>query len=138
VTRRGDRGARQRVTLSFPCAVLFDPGVREPRYPSLEALLEGLEAEVEVWGLPDLGLARREVGEQGSTLTDAHFAFPRPNPVRVVTPDARLNAIERMQALLSGGIQPREAVVHLGSAEETAEGLFRIFCEEGLLPDGGD
>jgi electron transfer flavoprotein beta subunit len=55
--------------------------------------------------------------------------------VRIVTPDPQLPAFERILSLLSGGIKAREGKTHLLSAEETAAGLWRILCDEGLAPE---
>jgi electron transfer flavoprotein beta subunit len=134
VLKKGDRGARQRVTLPLPCAVLFEAAFREPRYPDLEAVTQSLDSEVEVWGLPELGLPSPEVGEAGALLRLDRFAFPRPTPVRVATPDANLPAFDRIRTLLSGGIQPREGKMHFGTANEVADQLFGVFLREGLIP----
>lgn len=135
VLRKGDKGARLRLTAPLPCAVFFEDGLREPRYPAQDALLRALSAEVEVWGLPELGLPFWEVGGSGARLPAADYAFPRPNPLRAVTPDANLPAFERILALLSGGISARAGKMHGGSAEEVADGLFRVLQAEGLIPE---
>ena len=132
IQRKSDRGARQTVTTPLPCTVLFD-GTREPRYPSLEAVTRSLGATIEEWDLTDLGLPFWEAGSSGALLPSAEFGVPRPDPVRVVTPDASLPAFERILSLLSGGIKAREGRLHILTAEETAEGLCRVLREEGLL-----
>jgi electron transfer flavoprotein beta subunit len=136
VLRKGDKGARLRIAAPLPCAVFFEDGLREPRYPDQEALLSSLAAQVECWGLPELGLPFWEVGGSGALLPSAEYAFPRPNPLRTVTPDANLPAFDRILALLSGGISAREGKMHIGSAEETADKLLQLFAAEGLL--GGE
>jgi electron transfer flavoprotein beta subunit len=133
VLRKTDRGGRQSVAANFPCTVLFEEG-SVPRYPSIEAVTKSLLAPVEEWVLADLGLPFWEVGATGACLTTAEFGIPRPDPVRVVTPDPQLPAFERILSLLSGGIKAREGRIHFLSAEETAAGLWRILCEEGLAP----
>jgi electron transfer flavoprotein beta subunit len=55
----------------------------------------------------------------------------------VVTPDAELPAFERILALLSGGIKPREGRVHSVSAEKAADKLLDIFKAEGLIGGSG-
>lgn len=136
VLRKGDKGARLRIAAPLPCAVFFEDGLREPRYPDQEGLLRSLAAPVERWGLPELGLPFWEVGGSGALLPSAEFAFPRPNPLRAVTPDANLPAFERILALLSGGIAARAGKMHTGSAGLMAEGLFAILEAEGLIPEG--
>jgi electron transfer flavoprotein beta subunit len=129
--RKSDRGARQTVSAPFPCTLLFEE-VREPRYPSIEALTQSLDVPIETWDLAHLGLPFWEIGASGAYLDCADFGAPRPDPVRVVTPDPKLPAFERILSLLSGGIKAREGKLHTLSIDETATGLLRIFREEGL------
>ena len=136
VLRKAERGGRQKVSLSLPCAVLFDVGAAEPRYPDLDAVLRSLEAPVELWGIPELGISALELGFAGAALRPAGVSFPRPDPLRVPTPDPNLPGHERSRILLSGGIQAREGRMHFGSPEETVARLLEIFAEEGLLPGG--
>ena len=130
--RKSDRGARQRVTAPFPCMVLFEE-IRTPRYPSIDAVTQSLNVPIEVWGLAHLGLPFWEIGSAGAYLTAADYDVPRPDPVRVVTPDPKLPAFERILSLLSGGIKAREGRLHTLSVEDTAAKIMRIFREEGLL-----
>ena len=71
-------------------------------------------------------------GEEDS-LTRGAYRVPRPLPTRTTTPDANLPAFERIGALLSGGIAPREGKVNGGTPEEVADMLFEILRNEGLL-----
>jgi electron transfer flavoprotein beta subunit len=135
VLRKGDKGARLRIAAPLPCAVFFEDGLREPRYPDQESVMRSLETEVESWGLPELGLPFWEVGGAGALLPVLDYAFPRQNPLRAVTPDANLPAFERILALLSGGISAREGKMHSGSAEEVTEELFNLLKAEGLVPE---
>ena len=135
VLRKADRGGRQEVTAGFPAMVLFDEG-ETPRYPSVDDINRALSCQVEKWDLANLGLPFWEIGPTGSLLTLAEFGTPRFDPVRLVTPDANLPAFERITALLSGGIKAREGRTHLLSAEETADSLWRILCDEGVAQEG--
>lgn len=137
VLRKCDRGARQLVGTRAPCTLLFEEGSCEPRYPRQDALMASLELPVEVWGEAELGLSFAQLGGAGALLGKERCSFPRPNPRRVVTPDANLPAFERILALLSGGIKAREGKLHHVSAAETAEMLFDIFRAEGLV-DGSN
>jgi electron transfer flavoprotein beta subunit len=130
--RKSDRGARQTVSAPFPCTVLFEE-VRVPRYPSIEAVTQSLNVPIETWDLAHLGLPFWEIGASGAYLAAADYGIPRPDPVRVVTPDPKLPAFERILSLLSGGIKAREGKLHTLSIDDTAAGLVRIFSEEGLL-----
>jgi len=132
--RKADRGARQTVKVPFPCTVLFEE-LRTPRYPSIEAVTDALTLPIETWDLTHLGLPVWEVGAGGAYLDAADYGVPRPDPVRVVTPDPKLPAFERILSLLSGGIKAREGKQQLLSIDETAASLLRLFAEEGLLAE---
>lgn len=133
VLRKCDRGARQRVATRPPCALLFAEGCCELRYPAQAALMSALEQPIEAWGLSDLGLPVAALGSAAALLGKERCSFPRANPQRVVTPDANLPAFERILALLSGGLKPREGKLQTLSAEQTADKLLAIFAAEGLL-----
>jgi electron transfer flavoprotein beta subunit len=137
VERKSDRGARQRVLANLPATVLFEADSREVRYPSHQAVMEALECAIEVWGLPELGLPASALGAAGAALPVVDYGFPRQQPLRVVTPDAQLPAFERVLALLSGGIKPREGKMHSDSATGAADKLWKILEAEGLIPEGG-
>ena len=135
VLRKGDRGSRQTVGTAFPCTVLFEEG-STPRYPSVEAIIASLTQPVERWKLPELGLPFWEVGSLGAQLPMARIGTPRPDPVRAVTPDPSLPAIERIISLLSGGITAREGRVQALAVDATADALWELFRAEGLVPGG--
>lgn len=136
VLRKCDRGARQLVAVNTPCTLLFDAECCEPRYPQQDALQSAVAAKIETWSLAELGLPLSVLGQQGSKLGKERCSFPRTNPKRVVTPDANLPAFDRILALLSGGIKPREGKLHQLSVEQTVDKLMDIFKAEGLV--GGE
>ena len=131
--RKSDRGGRQQLTATFPCALLLEADSCTPRYPEQSGLMAALAATVEQWGIPELGLPVSEVGAAAALLGKGPCAFPRPNPQRTVTPDANLPAFERILALLSGGIKPRAGKLNTLAKEETVERLLAIFTAAGLL-----
>ncbi len=131
--RKSDRGARQRVMAKMPCTLLFEATSCEPRYPGQDGLVRALDMDIEVWSEAELGLPLSVLGAPGALLDKDKCSFPRVNPQRIVTPDANLPAFERILALLSGGLKPREGKVHAVSTEQTVEMLFNIFTAEGLI-----
>lgn len=135
VQRKSDRGARQNVTAILPCMILFEE-VRTPRYPSVAALTSALFADIESWGLENLGLPFWEIGAAGACLAVVEYGVPRPDPTRVVTPDPSLPAFERILSLLSGGIKARAGKLNQFSADDTANALMQIFRDEGLTAEG--
>ena len=136
VLRKGDRGSRQTVSADFPCTILCEEG-KTPRYPAVEAVIASLGAKIERWALPELGLPFWEIGATGAKLPVERVGTPRPDPVRLVTPDPDLPAFERILSLLSGGIKAREGRVQALTAAATAESLWELFQQEGVVPGGG-
>ncbi len=134
ILRKSDCGGRQRVRTSLPCTLLMAGEARELSYPPMEAVMSSLEAKVEQWGLPELGLPEHAIGKAGSYLEAGRFVTPRPDPIRITTPDANLPTFERIISLLSGGIAAREGKMHHGSADDTVNGLMQLFVSAGLLP----
>lgn len=137
VLRKSDRGARQRVRAMMPCTLLFEADSCEPRYPDQDALIRSLDMTIEVWDKAELGLCLSVLGAPGALLGKDKCSFPRVNPKRIVTPDANLPAFERILALLSGGIKPRQGNVHAVSTGQTVDMLYDIFEAEGLIGGGG-
>jgi electron transfer flavoprotein beta subunit len=135
VQRASDRGARQLVSAPLPCTILFEE-VRTPRYPSVDALTGALSARIENWDLAHLGLPFWKIGAAGAYLTAADYGVPRPDPIRVVTPDPTLPAFERILSLLSGGIKARSGKQNQLSVDDSVTALMRIFREEGLIAEG--
>ncbi len=135
VLRKCDRGARQLIGISTPCTLLFEEGCCETRYPDQVMLMAALAKGIETWGVAELGLPYSELGGYGAVLEKDRCSFPRTNPQRIVTPDANLPAFERILALLSGGIKPREGKLHNVSAAETVEMLMDIFKGQGLVEE---
>ncbi len=134
IVRKAEKGGRQRLLATLPCAVLFDGAAAEPRYPALPAVLAAMEAPLELWGIADLGLPAWEMGFDGGVLCPAGLAFPRSNPLRVPTPDPSAPGHERVRALFSGGIRPRGGRIHFATTDEAVSRILAIFAEEGLLP----
>jgi electron transfer flavoprotein beta subunit len=132
-TRKVDRGGHQIEIAPYPCAIQFE-AVAVPRYPSMPAVAAAVKAPLTVWNLSNLGLPSWTVGAVGSYLSLAEYGVPRPDPVRVVTPDATLPTYERILSLLSGGIKAREGRQHTGSAEKVSDDLWQILVDEGIAP----
>ncbi|WP_277058693.1 electron transfer flavoprotein subunit beta/FixA family protein [Trichlorobacter lovleyi] len=133
VTRKVDRGGQQKVSAPYPCLVQFE-AVAVPRYPDITAVAAAVKAPLILWDLSNLGLPVKSVGVTGSYLPLAEYSVPRPDPVRVVTPDATLPTFERILSLLSGGIKAREGKQHTGSAETMSDGVWKILVDEGIAP----
>ena len=129
VWRKSDRGGRQQVMSPLPCTLLFEEA-EDTRYPSVAAIVQSLDAVVEHWGASELGLSYAGIRTFAEYTLSGEYALPRPDPIRVTTPDPSLPAFERITALLEGGIKPRQGKIHFLSADETAGALLAIIQQE--------
>lgn len=132
VTRKADRGGRQQVVSPLPCTLLFEE-MGDIRYPSIESIIQALQAPIEQWGASELGLSFVNIKAFKEYTTDGEYALPRPDPIRVATPNPALPAFERITALLGGGIKPRQGKIHFLTADETADALLSIFQQESSI-----
>lgn len=128
-----DHGAGQLLKTPLPAALTFT-GREEARYPSIDALVQAVDAHIEVWGRAELGLKFMNASQAGTATRSAGYGTPRPDPVRVVTPDPNLPAFERILSLLAGGVTARRGDIYHLSADETADALLALFDKVGLLP----
>ena len=129
VLRKTDRGGRQQVIAPLPCTLLFEE-MESTLYPSVESIVQALEAPIERWGASELGLSFVNIRALKEYTTSGGYALPRPDPIRVTTPDPTLPAFERISALLGGGIKARQGKIHFLTAEQTADALLAIIQQE--------
>jgi len=58
---------------------------------------------------------------------------PRPRPKKVFTPDSKLSAFQRIDAIPSGGVMERKRTLIEGSPEKLAERIVRFLVERGII-----
>jgi electron transfer flavoprotein beta subunit len=130
--KKTDWGGRLMVETPLPAGTCY-AGEGTGRYPDMDAVLQSLDTPITVWCLAELGLSNIRLSGNGGATVLEKIASPRPDPLRVVTPDPTLPAFDWILALLAGGVTPRQGEVRVLSAEETADALLGIIQNEGLL-----
>ena len=106
VERRAD-GFRDKFGLSSPAMVTVHPGAVQPRDVGLYGIESAFtERKVECWNLKDLGLSADQVGETGS-------------PTQLIS-------LKRTKKV-------RKCRFLMGSAEDQAEDLAKLFVDTGLV-----
>ncbi len=129
IVRKTDHGGRQQVRSPLPCTLLFED-METDLYPSITSVVQSLDAPIEEWGPSELGLSLANFETCKEYTSDGEYAFPRPDPLRVTTPDPSLPSFARILALLGGGIQARQGKIHFLGAEATADALLAIIRSE--------
>ncbi len=125
------RGEREEIQCSLPAvAAVKGEGGRLP-YASLDKLLESQYSEVTLLSLNDLNISPAELKKDPARVTG--FAYPRPRPRKVPTPESSLPAFERIMKLLEGGISKRQGMMLEGNSAELADKLFELLIAEEVI-----
>jgi electron transfer flavoprotein alpha/beta subunit len=130
VTRDIGRGMREKQRCTLPVVLAVKGESRLP-YASLDKLIDGTTAEVELLTPADLGITPAQMEYEPLRVTGP--VQPRPRTQKVPTPDSSLPAFYRILELLKGGISGRRGLMLEGDSEAIADRLYEILLEEGVL-----
>ncbi|WP_069805055.1 electron transfer flavoprotein subunit beta/FixA family protein [Thermogemmatispora onikobensis] len=131
VTRRLERGYRERLLARLPLLLTVHETLNEPRYPSLPAHLAALQATITV--RDPLSLPQFVTDEEAEETTIVEVRMPRPRPHRLSIPDSQLSPFERIGEIVSGGTSRRQTRLVEGQPEELAHELVRFLRERGFV-----
>src|SRR5256886_15007711 len=107
VTRKLERGYRELLEAELPLLITVTSDLNEPRYPALPTHIAALRANISVHdALTFLSNIGQEESEE-TTLLEMHT--PRPRARRIVSPDSRHSAFERIGEIITGGATGRQA-----------------------------
>ncbi len=131
VTRKLERGYRERLEAQLPLLMSVSSDLNEPRYPSLPAHIAALRANISVEDpLPLLSQSIQEEAEE-TILLEMHT--PRPRARRIPTPDSHHSAFDRIGEIIMGGATGRQTRLVEGTNEELAQMLVNFLREKGFL-----
>ncbi|MGI9058790.1 MAG: electron transfer flavoprotein subunit beta/FixA family protein [Ktedonobacteraceae bacterium] len=131
VTRKLERGYRERLGAHLPLLITVTSDLNEPRYPSLPAHIAALRANISVENpLPLLSQSIQEEAEE-TVLLEMHT--PRPRARHVPTPDSHHSAFERIGEIIMGGATGRQTRLVEGTNEELAQVLVNFLREKGFV-----
>jgi electron transfer flavoprotein beta subunit len=131
VTRRLERGYRERLLARPPLLLTVHETLNEPRYPSLPAHLAALRATITV--RDPLSLPQFAADFEAEETTIVEVRTPRPRPHRLPIPDSQLSPFERIGEIITGGTSRRQARLVEGSPEELAHELIHFLKERGFV-----
>lgn len=134
VHRALERGDREVVECSLPAVFTVEKGLNEPRYPTLEHLLEANEKEIECWDASALGV---EPGLMVRRTTVVKVTPPKPRTKKIAAPASSMSAQARIRMLMGGGAGKKKKedtkLVEL-PPREAAEKALEFLIEKKLLP----
>ncbi len=129
VTRKLERGYRERLEAQLPLLITVTSDLNEPRYPSLPAHIAALRANIPV----ENPIPIQEEAEE-TVLLEMHT--PRPRARHVPTPDSHHSAFDRIGEIIMGGATGRQTRLVEGTNEELAQVLVNFLREKGFLSTG--
>nr|BBH95554.1 electron transfer flavoprotein subunit beta [Thermogemmatispora argillosa] len=131
VTRRLERGYRERLRAEPPLLLTTHETLNEPRYPSLPAHLAALQATIAVCNPLDLPGFVADPEADETTIVEVRT--PRPRPHRIPIPNSQLSPFERIGEIITGGTARRQVRLVEGPPEELARELVRFLRERGFV-----
>jgi electron transfer flavoprotein beta subunit len=123
--RKAARGTREVVECSLPAVLSVDLGDKRPRLPTYDAKRRAASAPIK-------RLPVREPPNESKVLTRG-VSPPRPRPKRVLEPDSRLAAAERIEQLLEGSRAAKKGLILRGDVDSQVEGIISFLKEHDLL-----
>ena len=133
VHRAMERGDREVVECSLPAVFTVEKGLNEPRYPTLENLLEAIEQEIEHW---DPGALEIEPGLMDRQTRVVKVTPPKPRTQKNAAPASSMSAQDRIQMLMSEGAGKKKKedtrLVEL-PPRQAAEEALEFLAEKKLL-----
>ena len=133
VHRALDRGDREVVESPLPAVFTAAKGLNEPRYPTLENLLEASGKEIEIWDPRELDV---EPGLMVPRTAVVKVTPPRPRTRKIAAPASSMSAQYRIQMLMGGGAGRKKKestkLVEL-PPRQAAEKVLEFLIEKNLL-----
>ena len=126
VTRKLERGYRERLEAQLPLLITVTSDLNEPRYPSLPAHVAALRATISV----ESPLPIQEEAEE-TVLLEMHL--PRPRARHIATPDSHHSAFDRIGEIITGGATGRQTRLVEGTNEELAQVLVSFLRDKGFV-----
>lgn len=129
LTRRLERGYREVLIAELPLLLTVSSDLNEPRYPSLPAHLAALRAPITI--IDVISLQLDALPETVTAILELHT--PRPRPRRLVAPDSKHSAYQRIGEIINAGATSRTISLVEGTPEELAQALVRFLKKRGYV-----
>ena len=135
IHRSLERGDREIVHCDLPAVIAVEIGLNEPRYPTLPKTLWALEQEIlfidgeKICPGRDCGRGSRQL----ECLIE--YSVPRPRPRKVLAPDRKISAMDRMKHIISGGHKEKEGKICRGTPQKLGLTIIDVLKRKGFVKD---
>jgi len=133
--RKLERGARQVVECPLPAVLTVGAGLNTPRHATIKGVLKARRQEIPHRDARVLGISTEEVGVSGSKVRISHISPPKPKMKGLFVPDSRLSPVDKLKAIMGGGLVQKKSNYLEGDPKEVASQLIRFLKQQKFVPD---
>ena len=130
--RRLEQGAREKLQVQLPAVVSVDLTATGMPYAPLDNYLAARDKLIEHMEIFDLGLSSIDISSWNTLNRLVNVAQQKPVSKSIYTPPSELDPLDRIRAIVSGGLQQKTGEVVQGDAEELAEKAFQFLLQYGF------
>jgi len=131
VIRRRPKGKREKVAVRLPALLaIAEVKSESSERAGIDDTLTALTQKIPCWDLGDLGLVAEMVGARGAKITNIQIRPAKPPFTKPQTPDYRLPAQQRLQAIITGGAVRKQGEVVTGEPDKLVEKIIEFLCQE--------
>lgn len=133
VHRKINGGRREVIQTQMPAVLTIESGINKPRYPSLRSIQGAKRKMVKTIDIQMLDMPLNAIGVAGSLLRVIDVIAAKPSRKNLFVPDSDLSPLDRINALMSGGIREKEAAMITDNAQETATTFVQFVSGQKLI-----
>ena len=133
--RKLERGNREVVECSLPALLTVEAGLNTPRHATIRGVLKARKQEIEQRNSKHLGISAEEVGLSGSKVRITHISPPKPKMKGLFVPDSKLSSVDKLKAIMGGGLVQKKSDFLEGDPKEVASRLVELLKQQKFVAD---
>ena len=133
--RKLEKGNREVVECPLPALLTVEAGLNTPRHATIRGVLKARKQEIEQRNSKHLGLTAEEVGLSGSKVRITHISPPKPKMKGLFVPDSKLSSVDKLKAIMGGGLVQKKSDFLEGDPREVASQLVQILKQQKFVAD---
>ncbi len=132
IQKKLPRGDREVVETGLPAVIAVEDGMNKPRYPNLHQIMEAENKVIELKSLQEMNI---DVSESNTCLTMRIAAYKKhkERPKKLYTPENTMAPIDRLLAVMSGGVGQKKGELLEGKAGYVADRLAHYLVEKHII-----
>jgi electron transfer flavoprotein beta subunit len=130
VEKKLERGRRETIACPLPALLALEAGVLTPRYAPLTGLIDAHSARIECLDANNLEIDSAEKLAMDGLRRQIRQAMPRPRPKKAFSLESGMTAEERMEMMMSGGMQKSNSDILEGAPADLAKKLGGVLAEK--------